>query len=46
MSIMPEVMSVLIPELQSDGCQSLPVCSVSRCLILPEWRTGTGSDMS
>lgn len=45
-SIMPEVMSVLIPELQSDGCQSLPVCSVSRCLILPEWRTGTGSDMS
>lgn len=39
-------MSVWVPELQSDGCRSLPVWLVSRCPILPEWRTGTGLDMS
>lgn len=39
-------MSAWVPELQSDGCRSLPVWLVSRCPILPEWRTGTGLDMS
>lgn len=43
---MPGVMSVWAPELQSDGCRNLPVWPVSRCPILPEWRTGTGLDMS